>query len=150
MRQLIRFCIVGCLNFAISFTVFYLSYRYFPLSRVMAAVSTAIASDITSVLRSFGITSIDAAASNVIGFTAGMGNSFVWNKLWTFKVAAGTKKQAGRFVLTNIVCLLVSTGVIFVCTDLNQWPYQPVWLVTMVFVTIINFVLSKYWVFAQK
>jgi putative flippase GtrA len=101
-------------------------------------------------LHRLGISSIDGASANVLGFVAGMANSFVWNRLWTFKSLEKTHKQAIRFVITNIACLLLSTASIFVCTDLNHWPYKPVWFITMVFVTVINFIASKYWVFASK
>lgn len=38
MKQLIRFSLVGCANFAISYTVFLLSYRYWPFSKVLATL----------------------------------------------------------------------------------------------------------------
>lgn len=130
--QLFRFCIVGCLNFAISYSVFLLLYRCRPLSALLP-----------------GIAPIDGAAANVAGFAAGMANSFAWNRHWTFKVLEAAGSQARKFVVTNIVTLVISTATIFVCIDLWHWSYKPVWVITMAFVTMLNFSASKYWVFSS-
>lgn len=150
MKQLIRFCIVGCANFGISYSVFFLSYRYWPFSVLLTALPDGGAGHVAAALQQFGIASIDAACANVTGFAAGMANSFIWNKLWTFKAPAETRTQARRFIVVNLACLLFSTGSVFVFTDLNKLPYNLVWIVTMAFVTIMNFVASKYWVFKVK
>jgi len=147
MKQLLRFCIVGCLNFGISYSVFFLSYRYWPFSVLLTALPEAVSEEIGIALRQLGVSSIDAACANAAGFAAGMANSFLWNKLWTFKAVAETHTQARRFIVVNLTCLLFSTAAIFVLTDLNNLPYNIVWVVTMGFVTVINFVASKYWVF---
>ncbi|MBW4056989.1 MAG: GtrA family protein [Proteobacteria bacterium] len=148
--QLLRFCIVGCLNFAISYTLFFLSYRYFPFSALLASLPAGAAERVAAGLRVLGATTIDGAVATVIGFAAGMVNSFVWNKFWTFNAAQETSRQARRFIVVNLACLLLSAVSVFVLTDMNNLPYTPVWMVTMVFVTGINFVASKYWVFVQK
>ncbi len=147
MKQLLRFCIVGCANFGISYSVFFISYRYWPFSALLASLPGGAAAYVSAALQRLGVTSIDAASANIIGFAAGMANSFLWNKLWTFKAVAETHRQARRFVVVNMACLLLSTAAVFVFTDLNNLPYNPVWMVTMAFVTVINFVASKYWVF---
>lgn len=143
MKQLIKFCIVGCLNFGISYAVFFLSYRYWPLSSLL----TALPADGAALLRRLGVSSMDGAVANVLGYSAGMANSFVWNRIWTFKAVEDAQTQAFKFIVTNIGCLLLSTAAVFVFTDLHHWPYKPVWFITMTLVTIINFVASKYWVF---
>ena len=149
VKQLIRFGVIGCINSGITYVVFLLSYRYFPLSKVLPVFSDSVAGSMVTSLHLIGLSTIDGAVANVIGYIAGMVNSFVWNKLWTFKAANGTKKQLFRFIITNITCLLASTSIIFICIDLYHWPYNPVWIITMIFVTMINFVASKYWIFAR-
>lgn len=149
MKQLTRFCIVGCLNFAISYTVFFVSYRFWPFSTILTASPGALAETIATTMQNLGITSLDGSIANVIGYVAGMTNSFVWNKLWTFQAKKGTKKQIHKFIVTNLVCLLISTVSVFIGTDISNLPYNLVWIVTMVGVTIINFIMSKHWVFAH-
>lgn len=150
MKQLVKFCLVGCLNFGISYAVFLLSYRYWPFSAMLTALPGGMAESVSSGLGRMGVLSIDAALSNMMGFTAGMANSFLWNRLWTFGALENPHQQAGRFIATNLGCLSLSTASIFICTDLNQIPYNPVWIITMLFVTIINFIVSKYWVFTDN
>jgi len=150
MKQLIRFSLVGCANFSISYTVFLLSYHYWPFSRILATLPLPLANVCQTGLQLTGVSSIDAAVANLIGFVAGMANSFVLNKLWTFEVREGTRSQAQRFIATNLLCLGLSTVSLFIGTDLNHLPHTPVWIGSMAGVTIINFWLSKHWVFAHK
>lgn len=147
MKQLLRFCIVGCANFGISYSLFFLTYHYWPFSSLLTLLPDTVAEEIATALRQLGITSIDAACANVVGYAAGMANSFIWNKLWTFKANAETHPQARRFLVVNFGCLLLSTTLIFILADVHNFPYSTVWIVTMVFVTALNFVASKYWVF---
>lgn len=149
MTQLIRFSVVGFLNFAISYSVFYLLIRFFPFSALQTYLPASLAEGVAASLRLMKIPSIDAAAANLVGYAAGMLNSFVWNKLWTFKAAQNTRRQAQRFIVTNMACLLLSTAALFVCTDLYQLPFSTVWFVTMALITILNYLLCKHWVFAQ-
>jgi len=148
MKQIYRFCIVGCLNFGISYSFFFLAYQYVSFSTTIQTFFPDSATSLFSGLQRIGIPSIDAATANVIGFGAGMVNSFLWNKLWTFQMPENTEKQIRKFIITNLICLLVSTISILIFTDINHWPYHIVWIVTMSFVTILNFVMSKYWVFS--
>jgi len=148
MRQLIRFCLVGCSNVVLSYSVFFLCYHYFPLSAIFAALPSDLADALIAGMRRLGLVSLDASMANVIGFTAGMGNSFFWNKRWTFRSLERTHVQAHRFIVTNLLCLVISTGCMLVGADLKQLPYPLVWGATMAGVTGINFLLSRYWVFA--
>ena len=145
-----RFIIVGFSNFAVSFTVFFFFYRYAKLSGLMFSVPWPGGNNLENILTNLGVVSIDAALANIIGYSAGIINSFVWNKLWTFKVKHETAAQFGRFLLLNISCLILSSASLFLFTDYLGRPYLPVWFITMSVVTLINYALSKYWVFADN
>ena len=147
MKQLVRFCVVGCANTAISYAVFSLCYRYWSFSFIMTAISGSPNNLVVSGLKQLGITSIDGAVANLAGYLIGMANSFVWNKFWTFEVTANTKRQAARFIITNGLCLAISTASLFLFTDTLKFAYNLVWLITMAFVTILSFWMSKHWVF---
>jgi len=97
-----------------------------------------------------GASSLDATLANVFGYSAGIINSFVWNKLWTFKVKHKTAAQFGRFLALNLFCLIGSSASLFLFTDYLGWAYLPVWFITMGIVTLLNFGLSKFWVFGQQ
>ena len=150
IKQFSRFIIVGCANFAISFVVFYIFYNYLKLSDFLFAVLEPTGGHLERGLQAIGAKSADAALANVIGYSAGIINSFTWNKLWTFKARHETARQFGRFLLLNLACLILSSAALFLFTDYLGWSYLPVWFVTMGIVTLINFAVSKYWVFVNK
>ncbi len=75
---LARFIVVGCANFVVSFTAFYASYRFLPLDD----------------------SSGRGAVANVLAYAAGMINSFVLNRLWTFRAEG----QVGEHALQVHLC----------------------------------------------
>jgi putative flippase GtrA len=147
IKQFRRFLIVGLSNFAVSFAVFYLLYNYWQLSGPFYRLLGETGRDLQDFLLQADAGSLDATLANTIGYGAGIVNSFIWNKLWTFKARHGTGQQFLRFVILNIFCLLLSSASLFVFTDYLNWLYLPVWFITMGVVTLVNFGVSKYWVF---
>ena len=95
-----------------------------------------------------GVGSIDAAVANFVGYLAGMVNSFILNKAWTFEARGQTWQQMQRFVTLNVVGLLGSTLIMFVGVDLLGAPYLPVFVGTVVLTTIFHFFGNKHWTFA--
>ena len=86
--------------------------------------------------------------SNITGYVAGLLNSFVWNKQWTFKGSeSGWKKSAWRFSLVFIVCYLLQWGLVtFLNANLTIDHYYN-HLIGMAFYTVINFVMNKFYTF---
>jgi putative flippase GtrA len=149
-RQLARFLIVGCLNVAVTFVVFLFCYRTFELGSLLLATSGAAGEWLAEALRNLGVGSIDAAAANFVGYLAGMVNSFVLNKAWTFEARGRTWQQMQRFVTLNVVGLVGSTVIMFVGVDLLGAPYLPVFAGTVVLTTIFHFLGNKHWTFAGR
>jgi len=147
IKQFSRFLIVGFSNFAISFAVFFLLYNYWKLSPFFYGLLGQTGKGLENSILQLGASSLDATLANIVGYAAGVINSFIWNKFWTFKVKHETANQFTRFLLLNISCLLFSSLSLFVFTDYLEFPYGPVWFVTMGVITVINFMISKYWVF---
>ena len=87
-HPLARFVVVGCANFVVSFAAFYWSYHYLPL----------------------GESSGRGAVANVLAYAAGMINSFVLNRLWTFRAEGQVAVHAFKFVALNAATLVASTG----------------------------------------
>jgi putative flippase GtrA len=144
LRQFSRFLVVGLSNFVISFGVFYLLYNYWKLSGLFYNIFGQAGKTLESFIMQVGATSLDATLANIFGYNAGIINSFIWNKVWTFQVKDKIRAQFGRFLFLNIACLL------FVFIDSLGFPYGIVWFVTMAAVTLINFISSKYWVFREN
>ncbi|AGT32362.1 membrane protein [Geobacillus genomosp. 3] len=115
-----RFAVVGVGNTAIDFVVFF----------VLAALS------------------VPAAAAQMASYGAGMANSYIWNRRWTFEV----KRKANigeflRFLAVNGLSLGASLAVLLAAERL-----APLWLTKMAATMAgmaVNFVGSRVWVFAE-
>jgi putative flippase GtrA len=150
IQQFSQFIVVGFSNFAISFAVFYLLYNHWKLSGVFYGLFGQAGKGIEDFILQLGVTSLDATLANIFGYSAGTINSFIWNKFWTFQVKHQAGTQFGRFLALNLSCLILSSASLFLFTDYLRWSYLPVWFVTMAVVTIVNFMVSKYWVFVKN
>jgi putative flippase GtrA len=149
VRQFSRFVVVGCVNVAVSFAVFMLFYRLFPLATLVLDAMGSLGTQISSALIRLGVHSIDAAVANTLGALAGMANSFVLNKRWTFEAAGLTRLQVRRFVILNILVIAGSSLNVFVFIDLLRAPYLPIWVITTGLAMAANFLGNKYWTFAE-
>ena len=150
LKQFSKFIVVGFSNFIVSFVVFYFFYNYWKLSAIFYSLLGQAGRNLENIVLQAGAASLDATLANIVGYSAGIINSFTWNKLWTFEAKKKTAKQFGRFLVLNLFCLLLSSAFIFVFTDYLGWAYLPVWFITMGIITLVNFAVSKYWVFIEE
>jgi putative flippase GtrA len=123
MRQFIKFNLVGLMNTALDFLIFYL-------------------------LVWLGVFYI---AAQCISFCIGMLNSYLLNKYWTFAQKGRVHpKQAVRFIVLNICTLLLSLGLLALFADrlhLSLWLAKLLATgVTMVF----SYAGNKLWVFQER
>ncbi|MGH8663001.1 MAG: GtrA family protein, partial [Burkholderiales bacterium] len=125
----IRFALVGLTNFVVSFTVFFLSFHYLP----------------DAVQRHFPA----AALANLLAYLAGMINSFLLNRTWTFRASGNAAAQAVRFTIVNLSSLTLSTAVMFRFVDVLHYPEIAVWVPTTVAVMMLNYLGCKHWAFAH-
>ncbi|ABP65916.1 GtrA family protein [Caldicellulosiruptor kronotskyensis 2002] len=121
--QLVKFSIVGVINTAVDFAVFFLFYSVFRISYSL---------------------------SQVFGYTSGMINSFIMNKKWTFEDKTTGKviiTKLLKFVITN----LVSLGSSIVVLKLSKTYLSNSILIAKILATLcaqmINYLSYKYWVF---
>lgn len=131
--QFLKFCVVGCSNFAISYSVYYLLFRSNAASALL------------------GRQGYDAVFANSVGYLAGVLNSYLWNRLWTFK-STEKSQSPGRllpFFVLNLLCLALSSFAIHISVDVVGWNFMICWLVVMTAATIFNFVACKWFVFRK-
>lgn len=98
IRQVIRFAIVGVLNTLVDFAVF----------------------------QTLNLTLGWVYAAQVLGYTFGIINSYLWNSNWTFREQrTRSLREIVLFVAVNLVSLGVSLGVIWLCREVfgitNEW-----------------------------
>ena len=134
-----RFALVGCTNFVVSFTAFFLSFNYLPPSAVATLAGSASSHP------------PQAAVANVIAYLAGMVNSFLLNRSWTFRATSGNAlPQALRFTAVSLFSLTMSTVVTFALVDVLGLPSLAVWVPLTAVVVVVNYLGCKYWAFAPR
>lgn len=120
VKQAIKYGIVGVSNTVITAVVIWIMMKLFGCSDV---------------------------ASNIVGYVAGVLNSFVWNKQWTFQSSADWLPSAIRFGVVFGVCYLMQLGLLmYLNAHLQIDPYYNQ-LLAMAFYTVINFVMNKFYTF---
>ncbi|MCR4436886.1 MAG: GtrA family protein [Clostridiales bacterium] len=125
-RSVFRFLLVGCLNTGVDFLTF-----------------TAL----------HGLFGLDKLICQAAGYGAGIANSFILNKLWTFgnrKSGLSTAGQMVRFVAVNAVSLGVSLlGIQCLSGNLGVNLYISKVLVTGL-IQAVNYTGYKLWVFDRR
>ncbi|SEF40440.1 MULTISPECIES: GtrA family protein [Parabacteroides] len=86
--------------------------------------------------------------SNITGYIAGILNSFVWNKQWTFKSSSsGWGKSAYRFAVAFVICYLLQYGLVMLLNKHLTIDHYYNHLIGMAFYTVINFIMNKFYTF---
>jgi putative flippase GtrA len=95
-------------------------------------------------------TSMAPVVANVISYSAGMLNSYILNRVWTFRKSSNTQMRPEfvRFVCFNLVALALSSAIIWQeSSTLGVFRAKALAvLVTFVF----GYAVNKYFVFSQK
>jgi putative flippase GtrA len=122
MAQFIKFAVVGVLNSAIQYLVFLFLY---------------------------GLTGTQYLLASIIGYAAGMTNSYILNRRWTF----GSRNQKllaelGKFVAVNLISLGANLGLLYLLVSAGIMAPQWAQVLAIGGSTLVNFVLNKIWTFA--
>jgi putative flippase GtrA len=126
-HTLARFIVVGGANFAVSFAAFYASYQFLPL----------------------GASTSRGAVANVLAYAAGMLNSFVLNRLWTFRAEGPVAHHAAKFIALNAATLVGSTVLVLLLVDWAGLPALAVWLPLTLAILATHYLGMKHWTFAR-
>lgn len=127
-HPLARFIVVGCANFVVSFSAFYASYHYLPLDELSGR----------------------GAVANVLAYGAGMLNSFLLNRLWTFRAKGQVVEHVFKFVALNAATLVASTALVLVLVDWVGLPALGVWLPMTLGILTAHYLGMKHWAFAEQ
>ncbi len=139
--QIVKFAIVGVLNTLVDFAVFQ------ALNLLLGWVYVA----------------------QVIGYSCGIINSYLWNSNWTFREQRTRSfREIALFIVVNVASLGVSLGVIWLCREAfgitNEWvdSWMPASLsgfikgdtldklIATFFAIVVNYVGNRLFVFNQK
>ncbi|KHD35627.1 teichoic acid glycosylation protein [Clostridium acetobutylicum] len=124
-KHLIRFVCVGCLNTLVDFGMF-------------------------SIFNS--LLGINYIISQIISYSSGTLNSYLFNKFWTFTDTRTMKKTISE-IIQFIVVNAASLGVSLVGLSLliNNSPFNSFFakIISMVLAQVVNFLGYRFWVFGK-
>ena len=127
MKQFIKFVIVGSVNTAIDFFI------YFSLTRGTDFFERHLLS------------------ANIIAFSIAATNSFFWNKKWTFRDQGKNYHiQYSKFLIVSIGGLILSQGIFVIGVHYLKTSDIITKLAAVAIVTFWNFALNKLWTFKSK
>lgn len=87
--------------------------------------------------------------AQVTAYLAGVINSYLCNRAWTFKVARRNKEQAVRFLIINLLSLGLSSLTIYLCYSVC---HKDIWVSKVVATcggTVLNYIGADQWVFSH-
>lgn len=123
LSLLTRFCAVGLSNTMIDFAIFFIFVHIgFPVF-----------------------------VSQAVAFSAGMLNSFLWNRLWSFKVCHPvTMNEVLRFITINLLALATTYFLLILFIEGNQSSLYFSKILASVGGIFVTFIGSKLWVFKKE
>ena len=124
ITQFIKFSLVGILNTAIHFAVFYALYSFMGVYHLLASA---------------------------IGFGFAVTNSYFINKHWTFKsTGSNIRNEFSKFFIVNLFSLTVNLASMAILVEICFIHPPVAQLATIVITLMINFSGNKYWSFNGK
>lgn len=120
-----KFVIVGLINTALDFSV------YFLLTRLI------------------GFIGAHPAFAKGISFSVGVLNSFIWNRKWTFQSKTSPWITIGPFVLVSLVGLLINTGILQLLFTRYGWNEILVLVIATIATITWNFIINRFLVFRK-
>ena len=127
IQQALRFGVVGCLNTLVDAVLYLALTRSLPFFALYPALAKAFS------------------------YSAGVLNSFYWNKNWTFRSQAGRAgwKAFLPFVLVNLLGVLINAAAMQICLDALSFS-EALAFISATGVTLAwNFLASKWIVFRK-
>jgi putative flippase GtrA len=91
----------------------------------------------------------DPVAGSTAGFVASILVSYALQRYWVFRSAQGHLAAGAKFLTVTAVAFGVNTATLALGTELFALPYQPVQLVALVLIPIVNYTLNAAWTFRR-
>jgi len=123
LRQALKFGLVGVLNTAIDAALYVILTRY------------------------VGVFAARQTWAKAISYTAGVINSFIWNRNWTFRSRANPWRTFMPFLVVNLVGVAINAGVMHVGLNMLFLPEALSFILSTGVTLGWNFSVSKLLVF---
>lgn len=125
-KSLLRFGVVGCSNTLVDFVVFTILRAVFDINYLWC---------------------------QVVGYSAGVLNSFIFNKIWTFESKTSrfqTSLQFGRFLIINVMSLSVSLLGLKIMSGYWHFNVYLSKVVVTILAQAVNYSGYRFWVFSDQ
>ncbi|MDY6121569.1 MAG: GtrA family protein [Porphyromonas sp.] len=87
--------------------------------------------------------------ANFVGYVAGILNSFVWNRKWTFSSAHSWTRDFFVFLLAFVLCYVIQYALVYWLNETTSYDSYYNHIVGMVCYTVLNFLFNKYVTFSD-
>ena len=129
-----------------------IKYKFIILYGIFGVLTTVINIGVYGVLYSgLGVSNV---ISNVIAWVISVLFAFITNKLWVFDSKSLEfklfLKELGNFTVCRLATGVLDLGIMFVGVDLLKGPAIILKVISNVIVIILNYVMSKVFVFKKK
>jgi putative flippase GtrA len=125
IEQGFKFLIVGMLNTGVDFALYFLLTRLLFETGEMTVLAKGIS------------------------YSAGVVNSYVWNRSWTFESGGGPWKTFLPFALVNLIGLGINAGTLWLGVHTAGLPEFPALILATGATLIWNFIISKFVIFRK-
>lgn len=85
--------------------------------------------------------------AQMFGYSAGVINSYIWNRAWTFRAEGAIMKQFARFLVVNLCSLTVTLLLLYVLNEI--YPIFLSKLIATVGGMAVGWLGSYKWVFSE-
>ncbi|BBE35133.1 GtrA family protein [Sphingosinicella microcystinivorans] len=85
--------------------------------------------------------------ANTAGFMCAIVFAYFGHFSWTFSRRAGHSEALGRFAVASLLGFAISSFIVFVVTQMLQWPMLAALALVGIAVPGLNFIAFKFWVF---
>ena len=127
-------------------------YKFIILYGIFGVLTTLI--NIVSYSLFYSVFGVSNVISNIIAWVISVLFAFITNKLWVFESKSFEFKlfmaELGNFTLCRLATGLLDLGIMFVGVDLLKGPAIILKVVSNIIVIILNYVMSKVFVFKKK
>ena len=129
-----------------------IKYKFIILYGIFGVLTTVINIGVYGVLYSgLGVSNV---ISNVIAWVISVLFAFITNKLWVFESKSFNfnlfVKELGSFTVCRVATGVLDLGIMFVGVDLLKGPAIILKIASNIIVIILNYVMSKIFVFKKK
>lgn len=127
-------------------------YKFIILYGIFGVLTTVINIGVYGLL--YSVLDVSNVISNIIAWIASVLFAFITNKIWVFESKSFDVKliikELGSFTACRIATGVLDLGIMFVGVDLLKGPAIILKIVSNIIVIILNYIMSKIFVFKKK